>query len=236
MIDLKAIIQRILSKLDGITLGFRVYFPKPTKKMVNTEPSLPHIIKEDIVIKEKIFEFIDALHITKALGFNNFCIFTHAFHESGRFAHIIGKYNYWGIKKPSKWQGRIHEITTHEFLRKQHNENLTHAKKRILKLYGNKHIIKVIEQRDYWLVYLEQTFIDFDTIEESLQWYCDFIKRLYINSYNNRTEPLKYFEGLVNGKYKYATDPRYTNKLTEMYLSLLNNPEYNFIKNGLSIE
>lgn len=60
-------------------------------------------------------------------------------------------------------------------------------------------------------------FIDFDTIDELIDWYVSLIKRLYPQAYANRTDAVKYFSGLVDYKYKYATDPKYKQKLLSVY-------------------
>jgi flagellum-specific peptidoglycan hydrolase FlgJ len=67
-------------------------------------------------------------------------------------------------------------------------------------------------------------FIDFENVSAALNWYMGLIKRLYPESYAHRGEPEQYFKGLVSGRYKYATDPRYTGKLIDLceYLKEIN--------------
>ncbi len=50
------------------------------------------------------------------LGFDPMIVYVHAYHESGNFKHIIGNYNFWGIKKPKNWTGKTILITTHEYI------------------------------------------------------------------------------------------------------------------------
>lgn len=134
----------------------------------------------------KTEEFISCLAISRKYGINDWCIVTHAWHESGAFKKVIGKYNFWGIKKPEKWTGLILPISTHEYIR---------GKRKSLVDY----------------------FIDFDTCEQALSWYCDLIQRLYKNAFDNRNVPEEYFRGLTNGRFKYATDPKYAEKLISLY-------------------
>lgn len=163
------------------------------KESPKVEPVKEKIIPPKPKAKPKLSkkdEFIQSLAISKSLGFNDWCVLTHAWHESGGFEHIIGEYNFWGIKKPKKWDGKVLSIKTHEYS------------------LGSK-------------IHLTDLFIDFDTINEALNWYCDFIQRLYTNSFYNRQIPELYFRGLVNGRYKYATDPKYAEKLISLYQTLL---------------
>lgn len=135
---------------------------------------------------KRIQEFIKALKVAVLLDFSKWAVFTHAWHESGTFKHIIGNYGYWGIKKPKDWQGKTISVRTHEYI--------------------NGKRISVMAD-----------FIDFDSAKSAMSWYCNFIRRLYPNAYENRNDPVKYFEGLVNGKLKYATDPNYPQKLISLY-------------------
>lgn len=67
-----------------------------------------------------------------------------------------------------------------------------------------------------WIT-VDAEWIDFETCFAAISWFCGLIQRLYPDSYINRCEPIKYFEGLVSGRFKYATDPNYVKKLTELY-------------------
>lgn len=143
-------------------------------------------IKEDKKLtKEEIFK--QHLHILS--GFDLLIPYTHAYHESGAFQKVIGNYNFWGIKKPQKWTGKIIDITTHEYI--------------------NDKKVKVID-----------AFIDFNVCSEALLWYENLIRRLYPESYKNRTDYKLYFEWLTAGKYKYATDKFYSAKLINLYEQL----------------
>ena len=65
-------------------------------------------------------------------------------------------------------------------------------------------------------------FVDFPDCLEALNWYEGLIRRLYPSSYLNRQTYEPYFEGLINGKYQYATDPNYIRKLKSLYCDLKN--------------
>lgn len=187
------------------------------------------------MIKSRILTFIDGLQTLRKTGFNDYCIFTHAFHESGRFIKVIGNHNYWGIKVPRQWTGVVHTVTTHEYTKKIEGENQEQALQRIWELYG-RYDVKIKRQDDiFWVTTLNQRFIDFKTLPDALEWYCDFIKRLYPNAYSNRHNPIEYFNGLINGSLQYATDPRYVEKLEATMTFLRNYKEYEYIKKLLLV-
>lgn len=143
-------------------------------------------------MNDKAKEFIACLKpIAEVYCYDPYIIFTHAWHESGGFDHVIGNFNYWGLKKPLKWQGLVKTVMTHEYIK------------------GVK-----VAVNDY--------FIDFPTCEAAIIYYDNLISRLYPSSYFNRQAYEPYFEGLVNGKYKYATDPNYPIKLKQLYVKLKN--------------
>lgn len=152
-------------------------------------PKFPKMnLKETAKVKaenKKAQEFIEVLHVAAEQGFSKWAVFTQAWHETGAFKYVIGSHNYWGIKVPRNWTGKIEMVETHEYIRGKNTPVVA-------------------------------TFIDFDTALEAISWYCNFIRRLYPNAYRNRKEPAKYFEGLINGSLKYATDPNYLQRLTAL--------------------
>lgn len=155
-------------------------------------PKFPMNLKETAKVKaenKKAQEFIEVLHVAVEQGFSAWAVFVHAWHETGAFKYVIGSHNYWGIKTPREWTGKVVPgVKTHEYV-------------------GGERTPKVDD------------FIDFDTALEAMGWYCNFIRRLYPNAYNNRHEPVKYFEGLINGKLKYATalKPAYDHRLISLH-------------------
>lgn len=143
--------------------------------------------------------FIDALKIAAEQGFSKLGVLTHAWHESGAFRRVIGNNNFWGIKRPKKWQGKVMLVDTHEYI----NGKLVPVK--------------------------DVPFIDFDSILEAMSWYCNFIRRLYPDAYNDRDDPIKFFIGLVSGKLKYCTDLNYPTKLTSLYRILQQDNNIKFL-------
>ena len=97
--------------------------------------------KEDI--------FIEGLSVAVAKGYNAWCLYIQAYHETGAFKKIIGNYNYFGQKPPKSWTGKVLKVTTTEYI------------------FGEKKE-KVID-----------TFVDFETIEEAIEFHCSQIFRLY---------------------------------------------------------
>ena len=63
-------------------------------------------------------------------------------------------------------------------------------------------------------------FADWKTLPEALVWYGGLIQRLYSISFNNRENPENYFIGFTAGRFQYATDPKYVEKLTALYNKL----------------
>src|SRR3989339_1844622 len=169
-------------------------------------------------LNDKAKDFLKCLPVSREYGFADLSVLTHAWHESGGFVKIIGLNNYWGIKKPSQsvWHGLVSEVSTHEYEPMLGQETNAQALMRIIKKYGVNNAT-IIADGKHWKVFLPQKFRDWPTCEQALLWYCDFIKRLYPLAFGNRMNPVKYFSGLVEGKLKYATDPRYVKKLTELY-------------------
>lgn len=162
--------------------------PAPTESKSETEKE-PLKPGQSAMFNEKAVKFMQGLPAVKDRGFSVAAVFAHAWHESGAFRKVIGSHNYWGIKVPGSWTGKIVPVKTHE--------------------YTNAGRISLIEY-----------FIDFDTLEQALEWYMGLIKRIYPISYAHRGEPDQYFKGLVSGKRKYATDPAYPDKLIAVYKQL----------------
>lgn len=160
-------------------------------------------LKETAKVKaenKKAQKFIEVLHVATEQDFSAWAVFVHAWHETGAFKSVIGDHNYWGIKMPKNWQGKIKMSETHEYIEGKHTP-------------------------------LVDTFIDFDTAIEAISWYCNFIRRLYPNAYNNRQEPDKYFKGLINGKLKYATaiKPAYDHRLISLYKVLKSDTNISYL-------
>ena len=133
-------------------------------------------------------EFVKALGIAVTDGFDPLILYTHAYHETGNFKHIVGDWNYFGMKPPGHWQGKVIKIKTQEYDKQYHT------------IY------------DY--------FCDFATADACVKFYISQIKRLYPESYKNRQDAQLYFWGLTRWRYKWATDPIYSEKLIKLYADL----------------
>jgi len=167
----------------------------------------------DVKKMEKFLEVL--LPFCDFENFNRWAIFTHAFHETGGFKKAIGN-NYFGIKKPKKWNGKVTRLYTHENVKALSGETKEQAQERIQKRWGCP--IEIVSFKDgWWKIRITAEFADWETLPEALIWYGSLIKRLYSISFLNRENPEHYFIGLTAGKYLYASDPRYVEKLKNMY-------------------
>lgn len=82
--------------------------------------------------------------------------------------------------------------------------------------------IKTHEYIDGKKITVYTYFKDWINLEEALKFYTGLIKRLYPVSYRNRKiNHIEYFKNLTNGIYKYATDPKYSTKLINLFSSLI---------------
>jgi flagellar protein FlgJ len=50
-------------------------------------------------------------------GWDPLIIYIHAYHETGGFESVIGGHNYWGIKVPKSWTGKVLSRPTWEHIR-----------------------------------------------------------------------------------------------------------------------
>ena len=228
--------RKLLKLLFGNTIWLRLIFRfgRPKKIVPSTPKTVMANFATDNILQVRTVSFINALRFTRVSGFNDYTVLTHAFHESGKFAHIIGIANYWGIKKPKKWAGLVHNLTTHEYIDIKEGETEQKAVIRAKKLFHVKQLYVTPTRDNKWLVTLKQDFIDFISVPAALKWYISFIERMYPNAYDNRDNPVEYFHGLVNGQFQYATDPRYVEKLISTHQILLNLKDYEYIRLALA--
>ncbi len=63
-------------------------------------------------------------------------------------------------------------------------------------------------------------FAKFNNIDEAVKRYNDIIIRNFPNADKNRSNSLLFLNGLFSGKYKYATDPKYIDKIKKIIESL----------------
>lgn len=158
--------------------------------------------------------------ICQAAGFETLAVTAHAYHETGGFAKVIGKNNYFGIKTPSQsvWTGLVAEVRTSEDIVQIAGEREDHARLRALNIFRrriDRIAPKTVDGKHYWHVTLLQTFRDWQSPEEAIKWYCnEFIRKIYPEAYNYRSVGFQYFPALIP---KYATDPAYARKCIEVY-------------------
>ena len=175
--------------------------------------------------------FISALKVAKDKGFDPLIVLAHAWHESGAFEHIIGLNNYWGVKTPDNpmnWNGKSVEVWTHEYEPVQdvmaadgkRPETQDEALLRIIRKYGRTNARIDRQIKNNWFVALPQAFRDWDTNQDAILWYCDFIARVYPAAFSGRQDAAAYFGGLVSGRLKYATDPSYVSQCMATYENL----------------
>lgn len=157
-------------------------------------------------------------NICQPLGFDSLTVLAHACYETANLEKVIGLNNYWGMKTPqhSKWTGLIEEVLTTEYIRKRENENEILAKSRAANIFA-KRIASIEDCGKNWKVKVALSFRDWGTPEESVVWYCNFIKNNYKEAYIKRAIAFEYFPALVNYEAKYATDPRYAAAAIERY-------------------
>lgn len=89
-----------------------------------------------------------------------------------------------GIKAGRSWAGDVLELPTREWSETRQDWYTTVARWR--------------KYRDW---------------QHSFEDYGDLIGRLYPNAANNKDDPKAYLEGLLNGQFRYATDPAYFSKV-----------------------
>jgi len=155
-----------------------------------------------------------AIQELQPLGFNIIGALVQADVETGRFRKIVGWNNYWGIKAPRNWTGKTVKCLTEE-----HFYDLP-----TLAPFLNRHG-KDVESATYdekkkrIVVKANLDFADWYRDRLALQWYAGLVKRLYPNAWAARggADPTKFFEGLVNGKYQWATDRDYVKTLVERW-------------------
>ena len=65
--------------------------------------------------RKSSIEFIKSLSVVKKADFSPWAVYTQACHETGFFYRVIGRNNYWGIKKPRDWHGPTARTLTKEW-------------------------------------------------------------------------------------------------------------------------
>lgn len=194
MSGLQRIFFRLLWFIRGLFEG-SITRPPEAQTVEEVNPHVAAIAIPPSTRKSREDEYIKALGKLVEMGFNPWAPFTQAWHETGGFEKVIGRSNYWGIKKPRSWSGgKVHEVRTHEFIAGVRTPTVA-------------------------------LFADWETPEEALGWYAGLVERLYPEAWNNRSKPILFFYGLVSGRFQWATDPSYATKLEAVYRRLLNDQD-----------
>jgi flagellum-specific peptidoglycan hydrolase FlgJ len=175
--------------------------------------------------EKRMKEYLEAAKATtETAGFDWLILLTHAYHESGGFDKVIGQNNFWGIKTPtrSEWTGLSKTVLTSEYESIVSGETETKALERIRKKYGKNTatIVKSTAYPNKWKVSLPQNFRDWETADEAVRWYVEFIRNNYPAAFVARADYQNYFKRLVDGKLQYATDPAYAAKCEDLYIEL----------------
>jgi len=163
--------------------------------------------------------------LLKIRGFDPYIVLAHAWHETGGFDRVIGNNNFFGITRPNAWTGLVLDIDTHEFVKYVYTDSKDPDLKNKAIAYAKKQFPNItkfeVESGKPGILWVKVTttrlFVDWETTDEAVIWYCDKIQRMYPQSYSFRNVPDKYFFWLANGKYQWATDPQYVSSLTGVY-------------------
>lgn len=151
-------------------------------------------------IGNKGLELFRNLKLSRNEGFDDFAIITQSWHESGSYFKVIGKYNFWGIKKPNNWTGKVLPVQTHEYLN------------------GTR-----IAVTDYFIDF--ETCAD-----AVLWWNSLIGRLYKEAFANRNSPSLFFKELCnPKNKYQYATDINYSFKLLELYQQLKSNKTLNLI-------
>ncbi len=149
--------------------------------------ALPVVMKRRLSMDKKL-EFKNAFPLWEKLGFDPYIPYAQAWDEAAGFSRVIGDYNFWGMKKPRVWDGKIiYGVPTHE--------NLGAAR-----------------------VAVRDNFIDFLSIEEAVCFYYTQIYRLYPQAYICRKDYKAFFIGLMsNPEIQWCNNNEYVEDLIRIY-------------------
>ena len=160
-------------------------------------------------MNQKARQFALGLGRLKERGYDPWGPFVQAWLETAQFNRIIGNHNYWGMKCPRKWAGITITVITHEDKKVEYEEN------------GEKKF-------RFEKVQINDNFVDFPNLDQSLDFYDMQVQRLYKDAYSFRGNHMAFWEHLVDsdepGEFCWATDRFYTQKLSRLYLVLSCDP------------
>ena len=142
--------------------------------------------------------------------------------ETGWFKHIIGWNNFWGIKYSSR---KKRQDMTDRQVRVPTSEEFGTSEEEQKKLarFWNKNLTEIISvrwdaKRKVLVIKCFAVFADWSREHLAVRYYRQIIKDLYPNAWKYRAGPAKdYFEGLVNGRYRWATRQGYPERCLKIY-------------------
>jgi len=231
---LKSLIQSSATqKTNELSSNPQVLNPVPPQPKVDVQPSptpLPQITDVELPrdpissqVPEKwkldLIRFVKATEFLSPSGWDRLSVITHAWHETGRFKHIIGDNNFFGITLPKNWSGKICSVITHEvYVYKGSDKDAAVVAAKKEWPQASEYVIVPSSVGQIWVrVKLMRQFADWGTVEDALTFYANKIKNMYPQSFSFRNIPEKYFYWLVNGKYQYATNPKYVQENLDLY-------------------
>jgi len=167
-----------------------------------------------MVDKAKENQFIAAVHeILVPAGWDPLIPYAHAAHESGWFEKMVGLNNFWGLQYPrTQWRRDTIDL---EPIRIPTTEYITSgraaADPKWFAGWINYHLEDMIRisydtrlERFKFGVY--KKFCDWSREPLAVKYYGAHIKSLWPEAYANRQNAERYFPGLFNDDYKFATD------------------------------
>ena len=128
--------------------------------------------------------------------------------ESGWGKHVIGKYNFFGVKRGS-WKGNYLLVTTREVL--PHNN---------LRLKLPERVVSCTQRPDGKFDYVcKMSFRDYSSLDEALRDHEDVL-RGFKDAWEYRKDGRKFVQALQSGSKRYATDPNYVNTIISLFRSV----------------
>lgn len=134
--------------------------------------------------------------------------------ESGCFRKVIGWNNFWGIKASKRWPGKRVECLTTEYYRDPDKlaRFINANAQKIEKAWWEK-------RKERWGFKVLADFRDWHREPEAMKWYAGLVSRMYPKAWAHRgdKDPRRFFNGLVSGKWQWATDDEYVGILIDRW-------------------
>ena len=129
--------------------------------------------------------------------------------ESGWGKNVIGKYNFFGVKRGS-WKGDYRLVNTREVL--------SHGR---LVLTPPEEVLSCTLRKDGKYEYrCLMAFRDYSSLEEALKDHEEVLRR-FTNAWEYRKDGKRFVEELQRGKIRYATDPNYVKIINSLFTSVI---------------